>query len=822
MADYSILKVLRVFLASPGDLAEERRAARRVVEELNSVFCREFDWHVELYGWEDTLPGSGRPQGLINKEVAECNLFVGVLWRRWGHPTGKYSSGFEEEFELARDRWSGSAEPEIWLCFKEVEPEQRKDPGEQLARVLAFRQKQVDAREVLFKEFKAAEDWETGFRTWLLAYVAKLMRKSIKPPSGLEGTNASPQAVEVRPEVEARNLPHPAAEVPLQLTDTIDAVGAAIRRGELDSAEHAGEAVSVFQLARLSLCSQALSSTRFRTSLLDNHTLHRLYRYRHELQSAPRERRLIFRSIIADSSEITAGWYWFREQNSRDLESLALNMSLPVLALWDASSEVRCQAYTLMNAVPIRPDPEFSKEIGLLRRVLLERDPLARAAALNFLSSQAAAEDLDEIESADYPAEQDKREELALLRFRVLLRTQPDRTITEMLDAADAATNKVRDFITNYGKYGILAEQSDPTALPSPTLERMLSLLNEDVRQSAARVLVERNELSAQRLASLLEDVSPRVRVTALEEFARRGSRYASEQFDKAVKGPESGTPIPTEDVARIKVEFLRHLPMENLDPMISWFSEDGPAAYEAKGLEHFALVEEVIRRDLSDEFATLLGASRERLAASYGSKAGGVIEQWKEIEPSVRVRYMAAGLNVLANRGNKSDARLARDLVTRQEPELQIGAAAILAKWGDPTDGEILLRVAEKSVGELKNISTQGALELDRSSVDTLLASPDRELIVVCLRWLLDHDAPDLVPKLEPLLTNSDGGLREKALAVLVRKLKEDELENLLKTYTERPTYYYNVVCWLDRILYAPQPLREFFDAQLTSKLGG
>jgi hypothetical protein len=153
-----------------------------------------------------------------------------------------------------------------------------------------------------------------------------------------------------------------------------------------------------------------------------------------------------------------------------------------------------------------------------------------------------------------------------------------------MLDAADAAADRIEDFITNYGKYRILAQQSDPTALPSPTLERMLSLLNEDVRQSAARVLGERNELSAQRLASLLEDESPRVRATALEDLARRGSRYASEQFDKAVKGPESGKPIPTEDVARIKVEFLRHLPMEDLDAMISWFSPDGPAPTKPKG----------------------------------------------------------------------------------------------------------------------------------------------------------------------------------------------------------------------------------------------
>ena len=178
VADYSSLRVLRIFLASPGDLREERHAAKRVVEELNFAFCRQFDWHVELYGWEDTLPGSGRPQELINKDVADCNLFVGLLWRRWGQPTGKYSSGFEEEFELAKGRRSTTGQPEIWLCFKAVEAERSQDPGEQLLRVLAFRQKQMDAREVLFKEFQTTGDWEREFRKWLLGYVAELVKQA--------------------------------------------------------------------------------------------------------------------------------------------------------------------------------------------------------------------------------------------------------------------------------------------------------------------------------------------------------------------------------------------------------------------------------------------------------------------------------------------------------------------------------------------------------------------------------------------------------------------------------------------------------------------
>jgi hypothetical protein len=55
-------------------------------------------WHVELLGWEDTLPGASRPQDKINEDVDRCELFLGLLRRRWGEPPGgKWSTGFEED-----------------------------------------------------------------------------------------------------------------------------------------------------------------------------------------------------------------------------------------------------------------------------------------------------------------------------------------------------------------------------------------------------------------------------------------------------------------------------------------------------------------------------------------------------------------------------------------------------------------------------------------------------------------------------------------------------------------------------------------------------
>src|SRR6266704_1581235 len=123
-------RVLTLFVASPNDLVDERIALKEVVDRIDKVVGRRIGWHVDLTGWEDLRPAGMRPQDLINKDVDACDVFIGILSRRWGTPTGQYGSGFEEEFVRARDRRPNK--PEIWLYFEALEDAERADPGEQL------------------------------------------------------------------------------------------------------------------------------------------------------------------------------------------------------------------------------------------------------------------------------------------------------------------------------------------------------------------------------------------------------------------------------------------------------------------------------------------------------------------------------------------------------------------------------------------------------------------------------------------------------------------------------------------------------------------
>src|SRR5690242_12370068 len=109
-------KVLVVFIGSPGDVVEERQATRKAVDRVNRTL-KTIGWQIGLRGWEDTLPGHGRPQELINADVHACKLFIGLLYARWGSPSGKFSSGFEEEYRLALELRKQQGAPEIWLFF---------------------------------------------------------------------------------------------------------------------------------------------------------------------------------------------------------------------------------------------------------------------------------------------------------------------------------------------------------------------------------------------------------------------------------------------------------------------------------------------------------------------------------------------------------------------------------------------------------------------------------------------------------------------------------------------------------------------------------
>ena len=162
----------RVFFASPNDLNPERLRFREIVDEINEIKARSVKLYLEPTGWEDTLPGKGRPQELINEDVTSSDLFVLLLWKRWGTPSGEYSSGTEEEFELARKlNNSQEGKPHILIYFKSIPSDMMADPGFQLRQVLDFRNRIEEEKEFFYSTFAMTEEWAKKFRGHLSHWI---------------------------------------------------------------------------------------------------------------------------------------------------------------------------------------------------------------------------------------------------------------------------------------------------------------------------------------------------------------------------------------------------------------------------------------------------------------------------------------------------------------------------------------------------------------------------------------------------------------------------------------------------------------------------
>ena len=174
------IKLIRAFIASPSGLDDERRLAHIVAQEVNSNIASEMGGRLELIGWEETLSGIGRPQALINADMETCDLFIGAIWTKWGTrpaPDGPFNSGFEEEFELSRARYSRTESPFMAVFFKDIGALQLQDPGEELKKVLAFQEKLRAERTFLYDTFATPDAFAEKVRAFLTKHTIRLLQR---------------------------------------------------------------------------------------------------------------------------------------------------------------------------------------------------------------------------------------------------------------------------------------------------------------------------------------------------------------------------------------------------------------------------------------------------------------------------------------------------------------------------------------------------------------------------------------------------------------------------------------------------------------------
>jgi hypothetical protein len=180
---------LQVFIASPGDLNEERAALVHVIEELNTLWSSKYGVRLLPILWETRAhPAFGEDaQDVINEQLPQdYDLFIGLMWARFGTPTPRAGSGTAEEFDRALARYRANpSSVQLMIYFKDAQlPPSEIDPAQLLA-VKQFRER-VRAEGGVDWTFLSMDDFTANTRMHLTRVIQNWNQGS-RPTTVAEG-----------------------------------------------------------------------------------------------------------------------------------------------------------------------------------------------------------------------------------------------------------------------------------------------------------------------------------------------------------------------------------------------------------------------------------------------------------------------------------------------------------------------------------------------------------------------------------------------------------------------------------------------------------
>ena len=791
----STRKVLRIFLASPGDLQDERRIIGKVVDEFNDSWADTLGYQIELMGWEDTIASYGRPQHIINQEVDRCDLFIGMIWRRWGTPPdseGRFTSGFEEEFQRAIDRRERDGSPEISLFFKQISDDFMVDPGEDLKKVVQFREKMIREKKILFQDFPDVQKMEVLSRRRITAYVqqVRVMDESGEPNEA--GTKPADSNSD-----KANDKTRNAESSPLS------AEGFAFLESLVDriSREEAMKDLSAFDIARFRLLANSLSKPGNEEMDLGVHDINILFSARAEGKKLGRREISCLARLglqyIGDGNVPLWSWY-------SDLMDSGLDVAL--LSSWlGVDDDEKVGAIRVLGALarklPTNDEP-IKRERFLDTWFSEDSSARLRSAALEYLAKNGTAEDYQVAEKEYDRSDRGTSHEALECMIDILLRTgqgtSPQQLVLEsQFESLNSDT--------------LQAVLKGFDNLENETLLLGLEHRNVQVRLQTLKILLERDVLTHEMAERLSKDSDALVRNEAITVLVKLGRSLAEEEIEKILARPDGSDSKGKAIFERYKVEVLKKRPEPGLTKEIevSLMYNDPP--YFARAERYFAKYTEELRRDIDDCFKGYYEERVRRTQAILGDQATGLLLPVNDLEDFYRKRLTRQGLDILCRAGNRQDLQRVRGNLQSGYAGTSKGDVEYLRKHGEWEDISLLARadplyLRDSLLGGYENFHDQVAraiLAMSRGHSIAILLVLDmpatilKKTIELCAESRFSNISDDA---LLGLLDHELADVRKAASIKAVRAFSARRIKSILDGYIGRDKYrYYNVIHWLD-----------------------
>lgn len=791
----------RVFIASPGDLEEERAELRTLERTLNVNFASA-GIRVRFVGWEEIPPGYGRPQAQINPLVDECDIFIGMLRRRWGTATGEHESGFEEEFERAiARRKSTGAQPEIALYFASLSEGELDDAGPDLRKVLRFKKRIEREHIALYATFASPEDIARQVSDLLNKHLIKLVvtsRTQSTPEGSRSGAASSgtddsskqvEKVIEGTEELDTANV---------QVIATLDSVRDLIRRRKPEMP---------LDLDRLEMLGTALGRDE---EALGTHLVNRLYRRRDELELLYGESTCWLRTLLEDIGQrseavhrVVPGWGVISPTNDETIELL--------LRYAKAGGYIGRGALLTMQRLKMRPaqlwpPAQRSSAAGKKTKLAATPNSECRAAWVEILENTpgpGVAIDylLQDIDSSDRSVSTSTH----VFLTELLKSAELSEGTREIIDSARQALEGEPEALADVLKYS--SDENAAWRLVIRNVEKLspklLNLLARQRTNRKAKIAAIKAGLAARALSDstltdlLMLDDDQEIADLLIESVAPDAERAL--QLIALLRKTESALTVPETEARLLAV----------IEPPDVLRQRQVATEYSIRPWEALTYLQPA---ELLDEAREVLHTDAAALRAAVGPELS---EKYKNL-----VNYLA-----------DDQRRAAANLISRCQPRSDEDTDLLLTWFAKgAADGflhdymwKVLARIADSTT--IENITEAirphiGVAGFHQATdyLDSPLAPAVATVLIETVsvkefarteafRWSIQQ--PERTKEeLREALYSEDAAVRVTAAKLLVERLERPELIQLHEEYPKvEGSFWYNVVALFDECLFAPTP---------------
>jgi hypothetical protein len=156
-------QTLKVFISSPKDVSGERRLLEDLVDRINPATKETLGIELDILSWTQLPPitpvlSEQKIQDILNDEVRKCNIFVLILYKRYGtKQPGWKKSNVEREVDIAINLLKKEKKIMFLSYFRNIPKDLNE--GSQVRNVKRLREK-LERRNVFYKTYSKPNEFK--------------------------------------------------------------------------------------------------------------------------------------------------------------------------------------------------------------------------------------------------------------------------------------------------------------------------------------------------------------------------------------------------------------------------------------------------------------------------------------------------------------------------------------------------------------------------------------------------------------------------------------------------------------------------------------